>query len=47
MLNAVKNGDRSAFEELLKAYEPLIRSESASLVMKFPDLCTNVLSVVL
>ena len=37
MLNAVKNGDRSAFEELLKAYEPLIRSESASLVMKFPD----------
>ena len=36
-LNAVKNGDKSAFEELLAAYEPLIRSESTSLIVKFPD----------
>ena len=36
-LNAVKSGNKAAFEELLAAYEPLICSESASILMKFPD----------
>jgi RNA polymerase sporulation-specific sigma factor len=36
-LSAVKSGDKAAFEELLAAYEPLILSESASLVAKFPE----------
>ena len=37
-LIAVKNGDKSAFEELLVKYEPLIFSEAAKIIAKNPDL---------
>ena len=36
-LNAVKSGDKAAFEELLIDYEPLIRAQSALMISKLPD----------
>ncbi len=36
-LSDIKSGDRSAFEELLGRYEPLILSECAALLDKLPE----------
>ena len=36
-INAVKNGDKAAFEELLLSFEPLVRSETARLISGSPD----------
>ena len=37
-LNSVKNGDKTAFEELLGRYEPLILSEVAKVTARSPEL---------
>lgn len=36
-LSDIKSGDRSAFEELLGSYEPLVLSECNALLDKFPE----------
>ena len=40
-INAVKNGDKAAFEELLSSFEPLIRSETARLLAGAPDFLSE------
>ncbi len=37
ILAAVKNGDKSAFEELLESFDPLLRSECARVISQFPE----------
>ena len=37
LLVAIKNGDKAAFDKLLEKYEPLILSECAKVLVKFPD----------
>ena len=36
-ITAVKNGDRSTFEELLMSYEPLILSEASRILSRAPE----------